>query len=208
MSEENAKKLGKTLLPETKATSIFSPSIEVEKPEPLDPFSLLEPFNLIEAGKGSGAAMIDFVRMRGMPMDSFQPEAGICCWCGVSKVASRRRKYCSDDCQMSAFFNCYPHKPAAKAWMLIRRQQCACAGCGEDFSEMIKNKILKRYGRDGKFEPVAYFSIGDNTGHIWQVDHIIRIADGGNGIGLKNVQVLCVKCHREKTRWENTRHGS
>jgi 5-methylcytosine-specific restriction endonuclease McrA len=60
------------------------------------------------------------------------------------------------------------------------------------------------YAKKYKMEDglVSYFQIGDNTGDRWQVDHIIPIHNGGAGVGLSNVQVLCVECHKKKTARE------
>lgn len=36
----------------------------------------------------------------------------------------------------------------------------------------------------------------------WHADHIKRLKDGGEN-GEDNLQVLCIQCHREKTKLEN-----
>ena len=34
---------------------------------------------------------------------------------------------------------------------------------------------------------------------LWQADHIVEVHEGGSGTDLRNFQLLCVKCHLEKT---------
>lgn len=37
-----------------------------------------------------------------------------------------------------------------------------------------------------------------------QVDHILRLEDGGEPYDLDNLQSLCIGCHRDKTALENS----
>lgn len=55
---------------------------------------------------------------------------------------------------------------------------------------------------DWKMDKVTYHSTVFNTGSELQVDHILPISHGGDGIGLKNIQVLCAGCHKRKTKEE------
>jgi 5-methylcytosine-specific restriction endonuclease McrA len=40
-----------------------------------------------------------------------------------------------------------------------------------------------------------------------ETDHIIPIFQGGQSLGLENVQLLCKKCHRVKTTNERRKNG-
>src|SRR5690606_12121096 len=136
---------------------------------------------------------------------------GICKWCEPAPVKSKQsgfRLYCGRDCSESAAASMSPQKPTAKAYILIVRQSAACARCKEDFSEQLDAIIWKNLTHwidDLKIRPVRdddtidLWVLGRDNGHIWQVDHIVPIHKGGIGVGLDNVQVLCVDCHHRKT---------
>lgn len=132
----------------------------------------------------------------------------LCAWCNVKPITRDHwaAKYCSPDCRQSADFFCHPQSPDAKAWILINRQSCACAGCGTSYEEYVTAKILRKYDDwnegEKKPKPITFFGIGYSTGHVWHVDHIVPLFKGGAGIGLDNVQVLCVPCHHKKTAEE------
>jgi 5-methylcytosine-specific restriction enzyme A len=38
---------------------------------------------------------------------------------------------------------------------------------------------------------------------LWEVDHILPVADGGGLAGLNQLQTLCYPCHQQKTKKEN-----
>ena len=40
------------------------------------------------------------------------------------------------------------------------------------------------------------------TGIYWHADHILAVKNGGGECSLKNMQTLCVPCHKDKTRVE------
>lgn len=140
---------------------------------------------------------------------------GKCSWCNTRETATRRRKYCSNECADSAFYYCCPQNPTTRMHVLLKLQDCACAGCGEIFDTEIDQLVdkhwehilkMKRlnYNKSyyGALDKVKLGMIGNGTGDKWQVDHIIPIHRGGRGIGLDNIQVLCVPCHKKKTIWE------
>lgn len=146
-------------------------------------------------------------------------EDKICGWCNEIVLTGRQQKYCSHNCLNSAHFNFYPQHPATKIFILFHLQQCACAGCGvtfEDFFEDKAKRIDERLRLDNEkwrhrlnlpeYKGLGYWHLGDNTGHIIQVDHKEAIFRGGDGIGLENIQVLCLQCHKDKTKKERSCH--
>lgn len=138
-----------------------------------------------------------------------------CAWCEKNSIKGRK-KYCSRDCANSAEVYFYPQSNSAKIWNLIHRQDCACKGCGLSFEEYIIKRIQEKYDywnkpstyswtgakKPSKPVKVGYFTLGYNTGHIWHVDHITPLFRGGAGVGIANIQILCVNCHRKKTALE------
>jgi len=86
----------------------------------------------------------------------------------------------------------------------IIRRDGKCVKCGDDrdMVEMYVNEtdIFFRKGdflHKGTRKPVR--RIKQHVTNL-QADHIVEIADGGNEWDENNLQTLCLKCHREKTK--------
>jgi 5-methylcytosine-specific restriction endonuclease McrA len=95
------------------------------------------------------------------------------------------------------------------------------------FEEEIRKSILDRHTRinrivtateaswgysNGRKEgdperKVTYWWLGDGTGFQYQTDHIVPVHAGGKGIDPKNLQVLCVPCHINKTKKDRKIYG-
>ena len=172
--------------------------------------SKVEAFQYREPGPIAKEQMWRYRKARSVGMDHLRKTPdGRCAWCNVTRITDRRRKYCTDDCSQSAYFYSYPQNPAAKAWRLIEVQACACVGCGLDYTAEIERRIQgiehyndrmrKQHPDWFKADKVTYYRLGYNTGEKWHVDHINPLFKGGDGIGMDNVQVLCVECHKRKT---------
>jgi 5-methylcytosine-specific restriction endonuclease McrA len=132
---------------------------------------------------------------------------GLCAWCNKEPPTKRSKRYCSKVCKESANFFCYPQHASTKAFLLIHRQNCACARCGlsfeEEIAEHIRRRLRMKPGEELKAaEKVTLWQVGYETGNHWHVDHIVPIWKGGSGVGIDNVQVLCVPCHKRKTAEE------
>lgn len=154
--------------------------------------------------------------VRSFPLSDLPILKGKCCWCNALDIQPPKRRYCSDACVEAAVLFCHPQSPRTKMYILLQLQDCTCVGCGEIFDEQIRTIIeatLERRVRwkklfpkesfaPGLEAPITLNSIGQNTGHLWQVDHIIPIFRGGRGVCIENLQVLCVNCHRKKTARE------
>lgn len=186
--------------------------------ELLEPLKLIEPSEFAKAqldahGSGRFKSLSDLVAKRKKH----------CVWCGKA-LEGRRVRWCGSDCAFSAGFHCAPQSPDAKMYRLINAQQCACKRCGLDFSEEIQKRLKEKYARLNKVgasiweglkrrertpedppEKVTYYSLGYYSGDIWQTDHIIPVHRGGKGIDPNNLQVLCVPCHKQKTKADNFR---
>jgi 5-methylcytosine-specific restriction endonuclease McrA len=106
-----------------------------------------------------------------------------------------------------------PQHPQSKAWIFIVRQDCTCIACGEIFEDDIDaiierrnvdiNINFKKYG--WKIEPVQYWYVGKRIGHRFDADHIVALCNGGRGIGLENIRIICRGCHFKKTAQDRTR---
>lgn len=175
---------------------------------------LLEKIELVPPGPRARALIEKFRHRRSVALAWLEVEDNKCCWCNVNDIKPPKRRYCSENCVSSGWFYANPQVPKCKMWIFINRQKCMCIGCGQDYQEEITKRInivrdrydkfKKTYPEDSDYwsEPVTYHSVGDNTGHIWQVDHIVPLFKGGHGLDLDNIQVLCTECHRRKTTEE------
>ncbi len=168
----------------------------------------LEVLRLIHPGPIALAAIEAKPRARYFNLSDL-PHLKVCAWCNARPITPPRRRYCGEDCQESATLYCAPQTPAMKMFVLIQLQDCTCVGCGECFDEELKKMVEQKWHvikerhnawLDWKKVPLHY--LGDNTGQLWHVDHIIPIFRGGRGVCLENIQVLCVRCHQKKTTRE------
>lgn len=168
---------------------------------------LLEEIEQIEPGEKALEKLATVGKRRSFNLSEFKPVHGACCWCNKNPIPKGKRKYCSQHCQDSAYRYCNPQSPFTKAYVLIHIQSCACPICGLLYEEQIIKEILEGHAslvRAKKAgykvgDKVSYWKVGYNTGHIWEVDHIVPIYKGGASVGLTNIQVICVECHRKKT---------
>lgn len=168
----------------------------------------VEVLNYVEPGPVALQELNKHRTRRNFQLDKLKPTYdNFCAWCNEMPIPRSKRKYCSEDCQKSAMIYSNPQSPGTKAYLLITRQSCACAACGVSFEDELISRIQRtaqhyiRMQMKGYNYPdrVSYHAIGDNWGEHTQVDHIHPIFKGGDGIGLKNVQVLCYDCHLAKT---------
>lgn len=175
----------------------------------------IEHFVFIEPGLLAKSIVRNFKKQRHANLDKLRIKGkDRCCWCNVGKIVAPKKRYCTENCRDSAFIYCNPNVPTSKGYLLIQRQSCACAGCGLSYESEIIAKIelyektrdeynncerRKEIGVTPWPEKAPYHYIFHGTGDWIQVDHIQPIFKGGWGIGLHNVQVLCVDCHKIKT---------
>lgn len=163
---------------------------------------LLEHVEFVEPCEDAKAYIDSIGQQRTVNLDKIKNHPGKCAWC-KGDLPKRRRRWCSDSCVRCAWDTAYPQTPSSKMFRLIHFQNCACTYCGLSYEETIEDKIQKEYALNLKYHPdrlkVSYHQLGSNTGNIWHVDHIIPIFKGGKGICPKNLQVICVSCHKQKT---------
>jgi 5-methylcytosine-specific restriction protein A len=61
------------------------------------------------------------------------------------------------------------------------------------------SKIMEAF-EEKCLKPVAISWSRFQGKRIWDVDHVLEVAAGGGSAGLDNLQTLCVKCHKAKTK--------
>ena len=122
----------------------------------------------------------------------------------ICAVCNKRcsRKYCSDACRNEAYVRC---DPGYARFVVYRRDCGVCAVCGCDTDKI--DRILKWVR---KFETrcdwghwpgrrAAQATLGFTRDHLWEVDHIRPVAEGGGLCGLDNLRTLCTPCHDAET---------
>jgi hypothetical protein len=90
---------------------------------------------------------------------------------------------------------------------LLKKQNNSCASCPVSWQQYLSAAITKNskfYETDipsrsielvmRRFKKLIPISIRP------EVDHIMAISLGGTALGLNNHQILCAKCHKEKTK--------
>lgn len=140
-------------------------------------------------------------------------QKGSCTWCG-QQVPKGRRSWCSQTC-VDAFM-C--RQPSTARGIVTQRDRGICQQCGRDTGRI--KSLLYRLRYQGGYVaqspawPEAYkcyeqllLGLGFNAPHgqlwraeLFEVDHIVPVADGGGLCTPAGLATLCVPCHKMKTR--------
>ncbi len=124
-------------------------------------------------------------------------------------VPPPRRTFCTDECV-------HEWKLRSDGSYLrehtYRRDLGRCNECKVDtrLQKIQLEDLLKRCGGDQKApEYVALLkslslTASEARKSLWQADHVRPVAHGGGECGLSNIQTLCTKCHKKKTRGQAT----
>lgn len=48
-------------------------------------------------------------------------------------------------------------------------------------------------------DPERLIRPDEGVPHLWEMDHIVPVVEGGGGCGLDNLRTLCLACHRAET---------
>ena len=105
---------------------------------------------------------------------------GYCFWCG-RKLEGRKRHYCSDT--HGRFYGFWFSWERVRSSIYIR-DKGTCQKCRKEALWLHKRNGLKEF----------------NIDDLGEIDHITAIALGGSNWDLTNLQLLCRKCHINKTR--------
>lgn len=126
------------------------------------------------------------------PVLPFEGKKGVCVLCGTA-LPPRKRSWCSVECRQK-----YEQERGftyrADAIEANRKKNgdvLKCDSCSKLLARPYKDDWLRR-------------EFGLETVEPFDVDHIVRLADGGSH-DLSNLQLLCESCHREKTAGEGRR---
>lgn len=91
-------------------------------------------------------------------------------------IPPRRSAYCGYDCALR-------NNPGWLRQKIWRRDKGVCAQCGLDTSALAKTK-----------RGFSYLA-----SHVWEMDHIVPVAEGGGLCGPEGYRTLCRKCHGKES---------
>ena len=133
----------------------------------------------------------------------------VCRYCHVNEVPPGRRTLCSDHCRNEMMLRC------DRGWArreVQKRDRGVCALCKCDTQALLRqwNRLKRprrndeltegeRLARRRKYEASLEARGFDLHKALWEADHIVPVARGGNEMGLENLRTLCVPCHKKVT---------
>jgi len=141
----------------------------------------------------------------------------LCRWCQLPILAQRRICYCSDACSTEASYRYSPNncEPA-----VFRRDGGRCALCRKLVSTCAIDPILRERLRQQFGDTMAWghfwhrvwhalytqatewhrrtHPIG-GAPHLYELDHIVPVIEGGGGCGPEGYRILCRRCHPKET---------
>ncbi|MFI5399539.1 MAG: HNH endonuclease signature motif containing protein [SAR324 cluster bacterium] len=149
------------------------------------------------------------------------PRGGPCCRRCGREVPPPRLTFCSSDClheHLVRSSTAYARK------RVFERDHGVCQRCGRDTTALPEIYRWAKRHYDDLFPALAslrhwggpwferrvfsHFFHGElaaligvaRTGHAWEMDHELPVAEGGGECGLENLRTLCIPCHRAVTR--------
>jgi 5-methylcytosine-specific restriction enzyme A len=139
----------------------------------------------------------------------------LCRWCR-HEVSPPRKTFCSENCLHE-----WRLRSSVKYLrkFVYERDLGICAQCGIDtrYTRIeIENAAQASMRESGRWywedHPIYLACIAkyeltlkEARGTLFHADHIIRVVDGGGLADLSNIQSMCIKCHKIKTKEENKR---
>ena len=135
---------------------------------------------------------------------------GKCTWC-KGPVKKPKIYWCSEECVHE--YRIRSDSSYARD-QVFKRDKGICCGCDLD-TEALKREYLEqrealvreatqdldeRYERLGvKLKLQKFRPRNLATEHLWEMDHIIPVVEGGGACGLDNLRTLCLSCHKEES---------
>ena len=130
-------------------------------------------------------------RRRGhIPISDIEPKVvnGVKLCCNCEKPLPRgRRKYCDGNCGYEFFVK---HNFGLLKFKIFERDNNTCQKCGYKWEP---------YNAE-KESWVEYIKHSYRQTDCIECDHIVPICLGGDEFDENNLQTLCVKCHKKKTK--------
>ncbi len=149
-------------------------------------------------------------------------EYGTCRECGKPDIGARCT-FCSDACVDAWKLR---SQPSYAAKLVLKRDAGVCLLCGLDCVDLLDRlwKLLarQRWAERSKLapigcEPLHFETEGDGCfaleikayglkgqrarlrRRLWEMDHVVPVAEGGGSCGLDNLRTLCWRCHARES---------
>ena len=122
-----------------------------------------------------------------------------CRWC-EKEVSGRRLCWCSQKCIDE--YDIAAGGAIARG-KVGRRDQGICAMCKIDTRALAKKAaqigmwVSKHVPGQNSWNGEKAFlrGLGFTRDHLWEMDHILPVSEGGGECGLDNLRTLCIPCH-------------
>lgn len=132
-----------------------------------------------------------------------------CRGCG-EPVPKGRRNWCGQECIDRHLLRNNGATARAKTF---ERDHGVCAECARD-TEALKAKLERWFRAVHERDSMAQYRrrmddphrlrwhlrLKWRQTHLWEMDHILPVVEGGGGCGLDNLRTLCRPCHRRATK--------
>ncbi len=118
----------------------------------------------------------------------------LCRWCAL-EVPKGRRSFCSEDCVHHWRLRT---SPAYLRDAVFTRDRGVCARCTVD--TLAAYRLLRRARGERRGALLAVWGLKTlSRKSLWDADHILPVVEGGGECDLRNLQTLCLHCHRVMT---------
>lgn len=117
------------------------------------------------------------------------------------EVPKGRRAWCSKECIRESSIRT---DPGFARSLVFKRDKGVCARCGIDTdllkaeADRIRDWCFKNLPDSIRgYAPRRTFLVafGFTRHHLWEMDHILPVSEGGGECGLDNLRTLCIPCH-------------
>lgn len=145
-------------------------------------------------------------------------KTALCRWC-AKPLEGRKTDWCSDECRREVEVRC---RLAELRLVIFARDGGCCCKCGRDLNalkaalewfEALKMRLTLCAGmavieRNKVWALTAHWPSAYDVqvvlgfkggGHLWEMNHIVGIAEGGDPVDPDNLETLCLICHRVHT---------
>ena len=162
-------------------------------------------------GRGVGGTPQMSTARTAWTIDAFPtPPDGGCAFCGKPRPP-RNSRYCSAACSDEVAIRT---SPSFARYKVRERDAEICATCGRDCAALeaelrrlgIRSAYTYRHGgtpflmRNAVAIRELLAAAGFRRRHLWEVDHVLSVVEGGGLCGLENLRTLCIPCHLAATR--------
>ncbi len=136
-------------------------------------------------------------------------------------ISDRRRRYCSEACSDEVYIRVRPSFARA---MVRQRDKGVCAVCHLDTTKIRAAYMLHlrpypgwrsassalrwEIGQALRVALVVAGYLKGSDSHLWEMDHILPVSEGGGLCGLDNLRTVCHRCHGNATRELRGRLGA